>query len=64
VGTVAYWREQFSRLRNPNPWTIEATSMEGVPPAVIPPEVLAGLPDDARISFLWNFVRRELAANT
>jgi hypothetical protein len=58
--TIAYWREQFARLRNPHPWTIDASSMEGVAPAVIPDEVLQGLPDDARISFLWNFVRAEL----
>jgi hypothetical protein len=60
--TVAYWREQFARLRNPHPWTVEAHAMEGVPPAVIPDEALEGLPEDARISFLWNFVRGDLAA--
>jgi hypothetical protein len=55
--TIVYWRKQFARLRNPHPWTIEAHAIEGVPLAVIPDEVLANLPDDARISFLWNFVR-------
>jgi hypothetical protein len=62
--TIAYWRQQFARLRNPHPWTIEAHGMEGVPPAVIPDDVLAGLPEDARISFLWNFVRTDRAAPT
>jgi hypothetical protein len=60
--TIAYWREQFARLRDPDPWTIEASGIEGVPAAVIPDEVVRGLPEDARISFLWNFVREELAA--
>jgi hypothetical protein len=54
--TVAYWRTQFARLRDPHPWTVEA-GMEGVAPAVIPDDVVDSLPDDARISFLWNFVR-------
>jgi len=35
--------------------------MEGVPPAVIPDDALQRLPDDARISFLWYFVRAEPA---
>jgi hypothetical protein len=62
--TIAYWREQFARLRSPHPWTIEAHGMEGVPPAVIPDEALQGLPEDARISFVWTFVPAELAAQT
>jgi hypothetical protein len=62
--TIAYWREQFARLRNPHPWTVEAHSMEGVQPAVIPDDALQGLPEDARISFHWNFVTAEVAAKT
>ena len=62
--TIAYWRGQFARLRNPHPWTIDASGIQGVPPAVIPDEVLQGLPEDARLSFLWNFVRQDLAART
>ena len=54
--TVAYWRTQFARLRNPHPWTIEAHGMEGVAPAIVPEDVVNTLPDDARISFIWNFV--------
>ena len=37
--TVAYWRENFARLRDPYPWRIEASGIEGVPAAVIPDEV-------------------------
>ena len=55
--TVAYWRTQFARLRNPHPWTIEASGMEGVAPAVIPDDIVRSLSDDARISFMWTFVR-------
>ena len=62
--TIAYWREQFARLKDPHPWTITASGMEGVAPAVIPDNALEGLPDDARISFLWNFVRAGLAENS
>ena len=54
--TVAYWRENFARLRDPYPWRIEASGMEGVPAAVIPDEVVASLRDDDRISFVWTFV--------
>jgi hypothetical protein len=60
--TIAYWRGQFARLPDPHPWKIEASGIQGVPAAVIPDDVLQGLPDDARISFLWNFVREDLAA--
>jgi hypothetical protein len=58
--TVAYWRENFARLRNPRPWTVQAHGIEGVAPAVIPDEIVEGLPDDARISFLWTFVAEQL----
>jgi hypothetical protein len=58
--TVAYWHENFARLRNPRPWTVQAHGMEGVAPAVIPDEIVEGLPDDARISFLWTFIAEEL----
>jgi hypothetical protein len=54
--TVAYWRTQFARTRNPRPWTIQASGVEGVAPAVIPDDIVNSLPEDARISFLWNFV--------
>jgi hypothetical protein len=60
--TVAYWRENFARLRNPYPWGVEASRLEGVPAAVIPDEVVQSLPDDARISFVWHFVDRDVAA--
>jgi hypothetical protein len=60
--TVAYWRENFARLRNPYPWRIEASGMEGVPAAVIPDEVVRGLRDEDRISFVWTFVDAEIAA--
>jgi hypothetical protein len=60
--TVVYWREQFARLRNPYPWRIEASGMEDVPAAVIPDEVVQSLPDDARISFVWTWVDRDIAA--
>ncbi len=59
--TISYWRAQFARLRNPHPWTMEASGIEGVPPVIIPDEVLRNLPDDARISFMWNFVRTDRA---
>ena len=59
--TVAYWRENFARLRNPHPWTVQAHGMEGVAPAVIPDEIVQGLPEYARISFLWTFITAELA---
>jgi len=54
--TVAYWRTQFARRRNPHPWTVAPASMQGVAPAVIPDDIVSSLPDDARISLLWNFV--------
>lgn len=54
--TVAYWRSQFARMRNPRPWTLNASGVEGVAPAVIPDDIVSSLPDDARISFVWNFV--------
>jgi hypothetical protein len=54
--TMAFWRKQFAERRDPaTPWTVEAARMEGVPPAVIPPEVVQGLPDDARVEFVWHF---------
>lgn len=56
--TIAYWRENFARMQNPNPWTVSA-GMEGVAPAVIPDEVLNGFPDTARVSLLWMFSDRE-----
>lgn len=62
--TVAYWRENFARLRDPYPWRIEASRMEGVAAAVIPDEVVQGLADDDRISFMWTFVDRDIAART
>jgi hypothetical protein len=58
--TVAYWRENFARLRNPHPWTVEAHGMDGVAPAVIPDEVIRGLPEDARISLVWTFIPAQL----
>jgi len=61
--TIAYWRENFARLRNPHPWTVEA-GMDGVPPAIIPDEVVQGLPEDARISLIWTFIASELATRT
>ena len=61
--TVAYWRTQFARLRDPHPWTVAAASMQGVAPAVIPDDIVSSLPDDARISLLWNFVRTRTAAD-
>jgi hypothetical protein len=54
---IAYWRQQFSRLRDPHPWTVAPGTLEGVEPAVIPDEAIAGLPEDARISLMWSFVR-------
>jgi len=60
--TVAYWRGQYARLRDPYPWTVPATGIEGVPAAVIPDEVVQGLREDDRISFLWNFVDADVAA--
>ena len=62
--TVAYWRGQYARLRNPYPWTVPATGIEGVAAAVIPDEVVQGLRDDDRISFLWKFVQADVAART
>lgn len=62
--TVAYWRENFARLRHPYPWRIEASGMEGVPAAVIPDDVVQGLHDDDRISFVWTFVVEDIAART
>jgi hypothetical protein len=62
--TVAYWRTQFARKRNPQPWTVNAYSVEGVAPAVIPDEIVSSLPDDARISFVWTFVPAGLEDNT
>ncbi|MDQ2914624.1 MAG: hypothetical protein M3R49_09845 [Chloroflexota bacterium] len=59
--TIVYWRDQFARKKDPYPWTIEASGMEGVAPAIMPDRALEGLPDDARISFLWTFVPAELA---
>lgn len=59
--TVAFWRENFARQ---HPWRIEAARMEGVPEAVIPDDVVHSLPDDARISFVWHFVGRDVAART
>lgn len=59
--TIAYWRENFARLRDPHPWTVPAHGIEGVAPAVIPDEIVQGLPDDARISFVWTFIAAELA---
>jgi hypothetical protein len=58
--TIAYWRENFARLKNPNPWTVQAHGMDGVAPAVIPDEVIQGLPEDARISMIWTFIAAEL----
>ena len=34
--TVAYWRENFARLRSPQPWRVRAHGIERVAPAVIP----------------------------
>jgi hypothetical protein len=62
--TIAYWRENFARLRNPHPWTVRAPGAEGVAPAIIPDEVVQGLPEDARISLIWTFIPAELAART
>ena len=53
--TVAYWRTQFARTRNPRPWTIQAGA-DGVAPAVIPDDIVNNLPEDARISFVWTFL--------
>jgi len=61
--TIAYWRENFARLRNPHPWTVTA-AMDGVAPAIIPDEVIQGLPDDARISLMWAFIPAELATTS
>lgn len=61
--TVAYWRTQFTRLRNPHPWTVNASGVAGVSPAVIPDEIVTSLPDDARITFVWTFVPSELERN-
>jgi hypothetical protein len=54
--TVAYWRTQFARTRNPRPWTIQASGVDGVAPAVIPDDIVNNLPEDARISFVWTFL--------
>ena len=62
--TIAYWRENFARLRNPNPWTVNAPGVDGVAPAVIPDEVIRALPDYARISLLWTFIPAEIAATS
>jgi hypothetical protein len=62
--TIAYWRTQFARLRNPHPWTIEFSGVEGVAPAIIPDEAIAGLPEDARISFVWTFIPAEIASKS
>lgn len=59
--TIAYWRTQFARLKDPHPCRIDPSGIEGVAPVVIPDEVLKDLPEDARISFVWNFVGKPLA---
>ena len=55
--TVAYWRGQFARLNDPTRWTIPCSGADGVADAVIPDEIVRALPDDARISFVWNVCR-------
>ena len=55
--TVAYWRNQFAGTLDPRRWTVPVAGLKDVAPVVIPDDVVNGLPDDARISFLWNFVR-------
>jgi|SRR5919109_3619953 hypothetical protein len=60
--TVAYWREQFKRLRDPrrvrftcydvNP-DAGSKPLPNVPEALIPMDVLESLPEDARISLMW-----------
>ena len=61
--TVAYWRAQFARRRDSYPWTVAPASMQGVVPAVIPDDIVSSLPDDARISLIWNFVPGRTAAD-
>ena len=51
--TIASWREDFQRLRDPRRIVMECHGADGVPGAVIPNEILDALPDDARISFVW-----------
>jgi len=51
--TVAYWRDQFARLKDPTRWTIPCSGADGIADAIIPDEIVRGLPDDARISYVW-----------
>ena len=56
--TVAYWRGQFKRLRDPRRVTfgvhdVAGNALPGVPEALLPNDILDALPDDARISFVW-----------
>lgn len=51
--TIASWREDFRRLRDPRHIVMECHNADGVPAVVIPNEILDALPDDARISFVW-----------
>lgn len=51
--TVAYWREQFARQKDPTRWAIRCARAGGIADAVVPDEIVRGLPDDARISFIW-----------
>jgi hypothetical protein len=57
--TVAYWHTQFARQKTPRPWTVDPGGIKGVEPAVIPDEIVDSLPEDARISMLWTFVRAD-----
>ena len=61
--TVTYWREQFARRRD-RAWRIPARGIEGVEAAIIPDEVVRGLPEDARISFHWTFVPPDVPSTT
>lgn len=55
--TVAFWREQFKRLKDPTRWTVPCGSAEGVEDAVIPNDVVDALTPDARISLMWTVCR-------
>jgi len=60
--TLAYWRDQFKRLKDPRRVTFGCHDFGGkplpdVPEALLPNDVLDSLPEDARISFGWTVCR-------
>ena len=55
--TIASWRGDFARLRDPRHIVINCSGADDVAGAVIPNDVLDSLVDDARISFVWYVCR-------